>query len=307
MKAYAEQVIKLRRMQLQIKQDEDYAQTLLKEEKESNERKIKKDEEFAQKIAQEEKESNERKIRTDEELAKKIQQEEDQFAKGKDRKVGEVADEKLASVLILNEKKEADRRQQEEEESFQLAQRLAAAEERAAKINAMLHSTQGTEFLKYGRLGKPHVRRVRVIANRPNPQLRKSDGNGINRVKSDISLSSALGKLDWSTGNLPLDTVISIEVGKKTKVFSRALNVSDTLCFSIICKTRTLDLQASTTQIRDDWVFGLNNILLTAQQQHPSLPKQFSTSLVRSSAPLQASSSPNLSSSQFRPGSKNPK
>jgi len=35
MKAYAEQVIKLRRMQLQIKQDEDYAQTLLKEEKES--------------------------------------------------------------------------------------------------------------------------------------------------------------------------------------------------------------------------------------------------------------------------------
>jgi len=93
-----------------------------------------------------------------------------------------------------------------------------------------------------------------------------------------------------------LDKVTSVEIGKKTRVFLRFPHVSDALCFSVVCKNRTLDLQASTTQIRDDWVFGLNNILPTALQQqhlsatppHSSHPP-FSPSRVRSSSPLPSS------------------
>jgi len=74
-------------------------------------------------------------------------------------------------------------------------------------------------------------------------------------------INSSNTVIDWSTGHISLDSVQRIEIGKKTKVFSQYKHVADNLCFSIVCRHRTLDLQASTTEIRNKWTESLSHLL----------------------------------------------
>lgn len=90
----------------------------------------------------------------------------------------------------------------------------------------------GTQFVKHGRWGAPHTRLV---------SLRN-------------------GTVSWFTGDLPVKEIISVTSGKKTKVFERT-EVEADVCFSIITKDRTLDLQAANKNQRDFWVKNINKLL----------------------------------------------
>ena len=111
----------------------------------------------------------------------------------------------------------------------------------SAKVRAML--VEGTVFRKHGRSGWPHPRMVR--------------------------LSEGLGLVHWHkvdnqsrVENLPIVDVISIKVGQETDVFRRSGDPEKKdLCFSIVTKTRTLDLEAETRDMRDQWVNALTVVV----------------------------------------------
>lgn len=113
--------------------------------------------------------------------------------------------------------------------------------------NNELHDTQsdqvqlmcnGATFLKFGRFGKPHPRRVTM--RMMNNQL----------------------QLYWQTGTLLVDQIIDVVAGKQTSVYNRRENrdADPNLCFSIVTKKRTLDLQCDTTIQRDLWVNGIKRL-----------------------------------------------
>jgi cell division septation protein DedD len=106
--------------------------------------------------------------------------------------------------------------------------------------------TQGS-FIKHGRLGKPHVKVLR--------------------------LDPKTGILDWGSGNLHLGEVTDIIPGKNTPLFAKvSLSVAHPrVCFSIVCPNRTLDLQAASEDERDTWVQGLEDLRAFLIKNRPRL------------------------------------
>jgi len=107
-------------------------------------------------------------------------------------------------------------------------------------------ATIGRVFYKYGRLGSPHQRIVRVTMN--------------------------TGLVDYESGSLSLKDAIDIRSGKETKVLKKKKKADADLCFSIVLPKRELNLQASSTQERDVWVNGLKELRAKLEQMMPQKP-----------------------------------
>jgi hypothetical protein len=98
----------------------------------------------------------------------------------------------------------------------------------------------GENFTKHGRRGQPHTRNV------------------------SIEVDGSVLCFDWSSGKMRMHKdEISILQGKKTEVFQRKVNAKarEDLCFSIVTKERTLDLEARNIKIKEYWINGLNLLI----------------------------------------------
>lgn len=98
----------------------------------------------------------------------------------------------------------------------------------------------GEVFIKHGRRGSPHERNVTLEV-----------------TGSDL-------KFDWSSGSLKAHkSEIQLLEGKTTPVLQRdtARKSKDYLCFSIVTKDRSLDLEAKSEQTKQQWVSGINLLL----------------------------------------------
>ena len=98
-----------------------------------------------------------------------------------------------------------------------------------APADATFLAVSGETFLKHGRRGSPHARRVFVDFGK--------------------------GLLSWTSGEFLLRDITAIVPGKATTVLqATGAAVPDELCFAIVTKTRTLDLTATSVTQRDQWV-----------------------------------------------------
>ena len=99
----------------------------------------------------------------------------------------------------------------------------------------------GENFLKFCRLGKPHLRYVYVSDDEKNIYwCEKKDNNRKSNIKS-----------------IRCEDIIDIKVGYNVTSVLKKHQIPiefDDLIFSIIMKTRTLDLQATSSEIRNRWV-----------------------------------------------------
>eukprot|EP00455_Lapot_gusevi_P014893 TRINITY_DN174_c0_g2_i1.p1 TRINITY_DN174_c0_g2~~TRINITY_DN174_c0_g2_i1.p1 ORF type:complete len:252 (-),score=23.71 TRINITY_DN174_c0_g2_i1:42-797(-) len=105
--------------------------------------------------------------------------------------------------------------------------------------------TSGAVFQKHGRSGSPHARFVQLSEDRTRVMWRPLDRSN----ESDIQY-------------LLLRDIQMIKKGKQTAVFERtAGDGTDDMCFSLVTADRSLDLQALTSQQRNDWVNALHETL----------------------------------------------
>ncbi len=112
---------------------------------------------------------------------------------------------------------------------------LAAQHAEDERTKAFL--TVPVEFLKHGRMGEPHFRAVYLDL------VRKA--------------------LHYSSGSFSLDDILEVLPGRCTTVLKAASESAspENLCLAIVAKGRTLDLQATNTQLRDQYVKALTRIL----------------------------------------------
>lgn len=137
-----------------------------------------------------------------------------------------------------------------------LALKKAAVAEATKELESSLQflalARKGQEFWKHGRRGKSHERTIRIdvmnwrseslIECPPNPQI----------------------LFDWGSDRMVVSRDdIQIKEGKVTENFQRstASKVHPDVCFSIVGKTRSLDLEAHTSSIKQQWVEGLSKLL----------------------------------------------
>mmetsp|Transcript_24744 Transcript_24744/g.34400 ORF Transcript_24744/g.34400 Transcript_24744/m.34400 type:complete len:657 (+) Transcript_24744:113-2083(+) len=123
-----------------------------------------------------------------------------------------------------------------------------------------------TEFIKHGRTGRPHTRVVTV-----------------DRKKVTI---------DWTSGSNDLKEAYGVVRGKTTKVLRKVSwrQADPALCFSVLWEDRTLDLQAPTQRIREDWARAIEILLKKeseAYRQHRSKDVSASNLSIEASASFQ--------------------
>jgi hypothetical protein len=104
----------------------------------------------------------------------------------------------------------------------------------------------GKVFRKYGRRGFPHARRVVLSADlryimwgSPNSSI----GSGSGREKDGIAVSDIQA----------VDEEPSSEIFRKNASWVKHAN----MCFSLVSATRTLDLEASSVEEKEEWVTAL--------------------------------------------------
>jgi len=122
---------------------------------------------------------------------------------------------------------------------------IAAMEKNSELSNFVKIAKVGEIFLKHCKRGAPHERNVKICFI-PN--------------KSKILI-------DWGTQHVKAKkNEMSVVLGKTTKIFHNsqaAKKVDDTLCFSIVTPSRTVDLQARNPELRTRWVTGLSLLFAT--------------------------------------------
>jgi hypothetical protein len=113
----------------------------------------------------------------------------------------------------------------------------------------------GLECLKHGRSGKPHLRVVFAPVERP---TWVKPGTANYRCvcwgkKSDEPLPEMS-----QTAAIPVLDLIAVKAGKQTDVFKRSQcnAIDEDLCFSLVSKTRSLDLQCESSEQRDTLLKG---------------------------------------------------
>jgi hypothetical protein len=114
--------------------------------------------------------------------------------------------------------------------------RVAAVSDDEAFIDVM---RKGAALMKHGRRGDPHLKVIKV----------------------DPKTGDVTWGQDTDQG-LSLREATQIVPGKNTSLFSKVkLKVAHpTVCFSIVCPNRTLDLQAASEDERDQWVSALRQL-----------------------------------------------
>lgn len=145
-----------------------------------------------------------------------------------------------------------------------------------------LHA-QGAIFKKYPRTkhwyagdNKPHVRFVYLETTVDE----KGQVTGAQLVYCLSSLAKRLkGSHKGKVTNkrvLPLEKIKDLRVGKETEPFLQskaAMGTSADLCFSLVTEETTLDLEATSKEVRDQWIEGLR---LLHNRLHGEKPKQAS-------------------------------
>ena len=108
--------------------------------------------------------------------------------------------------------------------------------------------SEPTEFVKHGRMGNPHRRIVFLSPDQSSLCWRKAAGSDLQRVSLVADPDS--------------DQEVTIVAGATTAVFRRTgVPGMDHCCFSIVTRERSLDLQTSSEEERDNWVLHLTSIL----------------------------------------------
>ena len=109
-------------------------------------------------------------------------------------------------------------------------------------VTSKLVLNRGANFVKHGRQGDPHARFVWV----------SSDFKRIHWGDADTRNSKFMR----------FDDVTDVQAGKNTVVFQRSYgskfsSVPESMCFSVVSGSRTLDLQADSVERRNFWVQNL--------------------------------------------------
>lgn len=145
----------------------------------------------------------------------------------------------------------ANERAQEEENSSTGVRLWYSAREKSAKAALELLSSGATFQKHFFRLGfaKKHLRHVSLSA----------DG-------STLSWKSVNGKASDKdeSPSMPFIECCSVHVGCVTPVLQGAKDTDAALCFSVWSASRTLDLEADTTELRDAWVSALRDAMYFA-------------------------------------------
>ena len=134
----------------------------------------------------------------------------------------------------------------------------AKTDERHSKHLKLL--TDGCEFIKHGRRGSPHLRFVWLDVRVPESSsaIRWCEVHAAEREKKTQVRGS--GKR-----TIFLRDITAIALGRVTEVFKRSKSrmvddETEDFCFSIIAKSRTIDLAAKSIALRNSWVDALRNL-----------------------------------------------
>lgn len=101
---------------------------------------------------------------------------------------------------------------------------------------------KGDIFLKHGRQGQPHRRYIWCDEKFDEIFWRALSGGKSRHKKKNSSIL--------------IKNIIRIDIGKKSQVFNRrkANDANESLCFSLVTKRRTLDLEADCQESRNVWI-----------------------------------------------------
>jgi hypothetical protein len=121
----------------------------------------------------------------------------------------------------------------------------------------------GEHFLKFGRMGKPHMRFVYVSDDEEcifwceltGNESKMNINNGSTKAEKGLERTNIFGKSNIKC--IKCEDIVDIKVGYNASAVLRRHQLPielDDLIFSISTKTRTLDLQAKTSEIRNRWV-----------------------------------------------------
>ncbi|TNV86137.1 hypothetical protein FGO68_gene12617 [Halteria grandinella] len=119
-----------------------------------------------------------------------------------------------------------------------------------------LFKIQGTVFIKYGRMGKPHKRLVKFNADETQLEWRDPD------------------KATEKTRYIKTEEILRVIIGADhTKVMQRfnIPNEYDNMCFSIITSNRTLDLRYDDPKVIQQWVEKIKIAMTVIQHKKESL------------------------------------
>eukprot|EP00808_Paulinella_micropora_P018458 g49172.t1 len=136
----------------------------------------------------------------------------------------------------------------------ELMEKLSERDEtRFAGLNWQTLATNGHSFIKHGRKGKPHPRM--------------------------ICLDLKTGVLTWGANvhamdpnnSINIKDIYEIALGCNHGVFAAreyAKGLDERLCFSLLCPTRSLDLQAETPAERNLWTDNLKRVMTVLKEQN---------------------------------------
>ncbi|GAB9463699.1 hypothetical protein Gpo141_00001148 [Globisporangium polare] len=109
---------------------------------------------------------------------------------------------------------------------------------------------------KHGRKGRPH--KTRIFINR-------------------------FGEISWqgrSNDSIQLDEIVAIDLGHRTQVFSRSLASGfatsrvSSRCFSLVTRTRTLDIETDSEHMRDWFVVAFRYLMDKVQEKTAALKRE---------------------------------
>jgi hypothetical protein len=107
--------------------------------------------------------------------------------------------------------------------------------------------TSGRIFIKHGRTGFPHERTIKLAQDHQTITWEEP----LTSPKKFGSMKAAGGL----KGSMLLSSVQDIVEGHETETFKRSgVTGTQSCCFSLIGEDRTLDLQATTVEVKNEWV-----------------------------------------------------
>lgn len=144
--------------------------------------------------------------------------------------------------------------------SFTFLVELAREHEKRVAQQVELSIMKRMETLsvwKHGRKGRPH--KTHIVINR-------------------------FGEISWrgrSGDSIQLDEIVAIELGPRTQVFRRALQAghvaartSDCCCFSLVSRTRTLDIETANEHMRDWFVVAFRYLMDKVQEKTAAIKRE---------------------------------
>ena len=104
--------------------------------------------------------------------------------------------------------------------------------------------------------------------------VRLSD-NRARLVWRDAGLAKAADAPSDGDYCIALAQITNLKKGKQTAAFARpdAAQAQENLCFSVVAEARTLDLQAVSEAVRDQWAQALHELLLFVHTPAPQTVK----------------------------------